>query len=705
MSDESKLVVRLEAVTTQLTKEMAKASSVVKQKMREIDDQLVKSNRKVSDGLVRSARSYSEGARGMSTFGRSVQNTSYQIGDFAVQVAGGTSATRAMAQQLPQLLGGFGVFGAVAGAAAAILIPLAGNLFGAVEPAQALKTAVTELNEAMGALRSADADANAPTEDLVAQYGAQAEQAKRVLDIKREIAALEAGAALGKAQGASAAAFGKAEELKGFSVEKLKEYHAAVSAALTEQQALVVANQNLGEIVTKSDEDALNQLRERGIANENAIWQLNEYRVAIAEITTAYGMTEEAAMGLAVAAAQVRDADTTEERSAATQAMAEYIYKATDGLKDASAETRVLYDQLLDAVKAGLDFSALNIAGPITFAAGEAARLATNLQAASLNYGKIQNRGESGPEGAQRAAIAAMPNATGTLASGAGGVRSVVAGSGGVGSGGGGGGGAAKEPLFSANDKKIQQIQREIAMLGQSAQAVASLQAKWELLDRAKKEGADLDAVQTGTGRTLRAEIDLQSEAVGRLTAEMAAQKINRDAFEKGIDGVASAMSQALLNGESLRAGLAEVFQGIAMDLMKSGIRQGLMSLVGGLGGGLGGGSQRGGGLGGLLGGLLGGMPSFDGGGSTGAGARSGGVDGKGGFPAILHPNEEIFDKNKGGIAGAGGAQRVEVEVFVRNDEIGAIARAAGMRGGQQAANAVRNEIPSIMDNHQKRRG
>jgi hypothetical protein len=703
MSDESKLMVRLEVQTAQLTKAMAGASATVKQRMREIDDQLVKSNRKVSDGLVRSARSYSEGARSMSTFGRNVQNTSYQIGDFAVQVAGGTSAMRAMGQQLPQLLGPFGVLGAVAGAAFAILVPLAGSMLGAVEPAQALKTAITDLNEAMGALRSADTAANAPTEDLVAQYGAQAEQAKRVLDIKRQIAELDAARALGVAQGASAVAFGADGTLNAFSVEKLQEYSTAVKQAQAEQQALAVAYENFGSITSQADEDAYNALQARMIANDIAFQQTVEYRYAIDGLATAYGLTEEAAMGLAVAAAQVRDADTTEERSAATRALAEYIYQATDGLKGATTETTALYDQLLDAVKAGLDLSALNIAGPISFAAGEAARLATNLRAASLNYGKIQNRGESGPDGAQRAAVDAMPNVTGTLASGAAGARTTIANS-----GTGGGGGATKESLFSANDKKIQQIQREIAMLGQSAQVVASLQAKWELLDRAKKEGADLDVVQAGTGRTLRAEIDLQSEAVGRLTAEMAAQKINRDAFEKGIDGVASAMSQALLNGESLRAGLAEVFKGIAMDLMKSGIRQGLMGLVDGLGsgGGLGGGAKRGGGLGGLLSGLLGGLPSFDGGGSTGTGARSGGVDGKGGFPAILHPGEDVWDRTKSGFAGAGGgAQRVEVEVFVRNNEIGAIAREAGMRGGQMAANAVRSEIPSIMDNHQKRRG
>ena len=39
---------------------------------------------------------------------------------------------------------------------------------------------------------------------------------------------------------------------------------------------------------------------------------------------------------------------------------------------------------------------------------------------------------------------------------------------------------------------------------------------------------------------------------------------------------------------------------------------------------------------------------SFDGGGFTGSGSRSGGIDGKGGFPAVLHPNETVIDHTKG---------------------------------------------------------
>ena len=39
---------------------------------------------------------------------------------------------------------------------------------------------------------------------------------------------------------------------------------------------------------------------------------------------------------------------------------------------------------------------------------------------------------------------------------------------------------------------------------------------------------------------------------------------------------------------------------------------------------------------------------SMDGGGYTGMGVKAGGVDGKGGFPAILHPNETVIDHTKG---------------------------------------------------------
>ena len=49
----------------------------------------------------------------------------------------------------------------------------------------------------------------------------------------------------------------------------------------------------------------------------------------------------------------------------------------------------------------------------------------------------------------------------------------------------------------------------------------------------------------------------------------------------------------------------------------------------------------------------IGKKPSGEGGGFTGFGARAGGVDGKGGFDAILHPNETVIDHTKGQNMGA----------------------------------------------------
>jgi len=54
-------------------------------------------------------------------------------------------------------------------------------------------------------------------------------------------------------------------------------------------------------------------------------------------------------------------------------------------------------------------------------------------------------------------------------------------------------------------------------------------------------------------------------------------------------------------------------------------------------------------------------IPSFEGGGNTGYGPRSGGVDGKGGFLALLHRNEDVYDRTKG----QRGGQSVHVTVGI----------------------------------------
>ena len=175
------------------------------------------------------------------------------------------------------------------------------------------------------------------------------------------------------------------------------------------------------------------------------------------------------------------------------------------------------------------------------------------------------------------------------------------------------------------------------------------MEARWAMLDEAKKRGVVVN-------ETLNAQIEAQAGKVGQLTAELERAEIAQRQFDEAVEGIADAFAGAIVAGESLREGLAQVFKQIASDILKSGIREALGMAF----------SPQGGGtslLGNLFGGLFGGRaPSFDGGGFTGMGSRAGGIDGKGGFPAILHPNETVVDHSKGQSAGGGA---VDVRVFM----------------------------------------
>lgn len=122
-----------------------------------------------------------------------IQNASYQVGDFAVQIASGTAASRALAQQLPQLLGGFGMFGAVAGAAAAIGGALVPMLFGAGEAAKSFKENLDAAEATLSKMKETAAMFSA--EGLTAlkeKYGEVNLELVNFLELQAQIAKLDA---------------------------------------------------------------------------------------------------------------------------------------------------------------------------------------------------------------------------------------------------------------------------------------------------------------------------------------------------------------------------------------------------------------------------------------------------------------------------------------------------------------------------------
>lgn len=75
-----------------------------------------------------------------------IQNTAFQVQDMAVQLEMGTSATRVFSQQVPQLLGGFGAIGAIAGAVIGIGLPLAAALLNTGKAAEDSSEKLDEYN-------------------------------------------------------------------------------------------------------------------------------------------------------------------------------------------------------------------------------------------------------------------------------------------------------------------------------------------------------------------------------------------------------------------------------------------------------------------------------------------------------------------------------------------------------------------------------
>lgn len=107
-------------------------------------------------------------------------------------------------------------------------------------------------------------------------------------------------------------------------------------------------------------------------------------------------------------------------------------------------------------------------------------------------------------------------------------------------------------------------------------------------------------------------------------------------------------------------------------------------------------GSKSDGGFG--LGDVVSGLFSADGGGFTGSGPRTGGVDGKGGFPAILHPQETVIDhtRNLSGMPGKNAAAPIvnvpPPEVIIVDSMEAAYEAMASPRGSNiQIDNAKKN--------------
>ncbi|MEI4485595.1 hypothetical protein V8J36_05290 [Frigidibacter sp. MR17.14] len=535
-------------------------------------------------------RAMREVGDGSARLASQVQNASYQVGDFAVQVAGGTDATRAFAQQLPQLLGGFGVFGAVLGAAAAILIPLGGYLISAGESSDSLSDSVDDLVSSSRALIKAQEEALTPIGDLQREFRDQARAARELYEAQRSLAELD------------------------FldSLDAAREKMSGALEGITEQLDRIRASQPLdGVMMTPGSlaqiQSALGELEsEFGITRDEA----ERLEAAITALDSAQGPV---AIGQAL-----------QEIVAAIEATADESGKIDPALREvakSAASTAIeafrIGDGLGAAVGAASDLSAIDIASGITTAADEAVRLAENLYAAAGI--KLSGPGLTEDDISLPKDILGQTTGTPIYEQGLYGsslgldltapaVRKSSA----------KGGGGGKSDAEKARETSLKDAKRWYEETRTAA-------------EKLKLEEQDLKALYEGGyfGRGAEA-ADTYQRALENVREELGG--LSPEA-RKGADAVGDLFASIMDGADGVRGALASILEQIAkVQLAKAGI--GLLGAAGG------------GGFLSWLGDAMT-MPSFDGGGSTPSGPRSGGIDGKGGFLAMLHPDETVVDHTK----------------------------------------------------------
>ena len=615
---------------------------------------------KANSGIVRSTAGMSNQARAQ------IQNVSYQLQDVFVQIAGGQGAVRALSQQMPQLLGGFGALGAVIGTVSAVAIPLAAHFLNLGDGTDRLKTATEAAEKALAAYSDAMGNTGLSAQELAARYGEAAFAARELLDVLAQTA--ETKALL--AQTSALAAL--QDRFNGIS-ESVAQYRQQTDEISRENWAIDIADQ-FGLAIGQA-------LRMADILDEiNSTTDASRRNSLMVELV---GILNDAAK--AGGDVNMELVNATEEAARTGMAVLQ-IGAAADGVSGQVAGLAA--DMANLAAQANSAAAALGSAGVFvgsdgsiqTGARGKDPSTAWRFEDPNKDYDTLKER--RAREAAEKAAAAAREA---KLLSG-GGIR-----------GGGGrkksGGGTPKDApdIFESAARDIQQLERQIELLGKSNQEVAVAEARWAMLDAAKKAGIPVND-------TLNAQIDQQAAQVGQLTQQLEQAQLQQEQFDQAIEGIANAFSNAILEGENLRDSLASIFKQIAANILNAGIQQALTQAFSGAGGG--GGGWFSGLLSAAFGGTKAAVPSYDGGGFTGYGSRSGGVDGKGGELAILHPNETVLDHTRGQ-SGPGGSQSYAMTIDLRGTTGDRELDAKIARAGQ----AILAQVPATMRNHQQRRG
>lgn len=549
--------------------------------------------------------------RGMNDNRRAVQQVGFQVADFSVQLAGGQNAMLAFAQQGGQILQFFGAAGAVAGAALAVFAAWAIATGAFTSDTKKLSDAMKPLNK-----------------DFTDYEAYVRRSAQTTAELRSE--------------------FGNfATEVRGFSA-----FMAGVQLSATMESlklAIVPLKGQLNGVKEAFDELTVTQTQfnlalETGAGSNEAYVKLMSDQIGDLTGNLVYsarllGLTADQALELESAMTQIGDAKTMEE-------MAKYAGAALDVMREISA-TGVDLPAPLRAAAAALD-EIVRRGASAASAIGDAADAGKLLNDTNMSDGL-----SSALSVAQQLALATREALFPTIPS-RGDPRQFLEDSYFKGkyfpspekmdfSNKGKGGGGKGDPLATLQ----KQLELETAILGKTEAQQRIIRAL----------GPDWQAYGDVAINGLTAQI----AAIDAFNQKMAEQQSIADVMKSSMEDA----FMGIVNG-TVKA--KDAFKSMAASIISELFRVLVVQrLVGSFNSATGTGT-------GIVGFFGKAMSSFAGGGYTGYGARAGGVDGKGGFPAILHPNETVVDHSMGDGAGVtvnqtisfgSGVTRAEVQSMI----------------------------------------
>jgi hypothetical protein len=205
--------------------------------------------------------------------------------------------------------------------------------------------------------------------------------------------------------------------------------------------------------------------------------------------------------------------------------------------------------------------------------------------------------------------------------------------------------GSKRESMASIIEGMKEQANLQRKLVGLSDQEADYLQILYNLKEQNKTASGKMTEAELIRSAKSIAAINAETDALEKSseTTQGLAETIGTsfgDAFLSIIEGTESAKDAFRLMAQDI---IRQLYQMLVVEQMVESIGQSLK----------GSGSTAGN----FIGDLLSGLANNEGGGYTGSGPRAGGLDGKGGFLAMLHPKETVIDHHRG----QSGGQPVQV--------------------------------------------